>query len=413
MVAKIISGKSLSGLLNYNEHKVKLGTAELIGASGYHKEPQDLTFYDKLFRLEDLISHNPQVKTNAIHLILNFAPGENLDKQQLMEIAEEYTDRIGFINQPFLVYRHDDAGHPHIHIVTTNVRYTGERISLHNLGKTKSEAARQAIELKYGLVRASSRQPLTSHERLTKAVYGQCETKRAITSVVNEVIKIYKFTSIPELNAVLNQFNVAADRGSKESRMFAKNGLIYWIVNEKGEKKGVPIKASSIYGKPTLKNLEEIFRKKEQLRKPYKESLKKRLDLILVTRASEAGFQQALSSKGMQVIFRRNMEGRLYGVTYVDHLSKVVFNGSDLGKAYSAAALSERFRNSENLTPRSTPADTNTSLSPSKLKPVEFLPMVRRDTSQQSTLLTDLFRVDYDSLSPELLKKKKKRKRQL
>ncbi|MGI8583448.1 MAG: relaxase/mobilization nuclease domain-containing protein [Chitinophagaceae bacterium] len=38
-------------------------------------------------------------------------------------------DKIGFAEQPYLVYQHLDAGHPHIHIVTTNIQQSGKRIS--------------------------------------------------------------------------------------------------------------------------------------------------------------------------------------------------------------------------------------------------------------------------------------------
>jgi len=347
MVAKIISGKSLIGALNYNENKVKVEKAELIYENGYAKNLYQLSFNDKLQRLTDLASKNERVKTNTVHISLNFAIGEEFIKEKLNEIASEYMDRIGFNDQPYLVYRHQDAGHPHVHIVSTNIKTSGERISLHNLGRTKSEEARKAIELKYRLIQASQKEPIQKQEGqyLTKVEYGKTDTKRAITNIVSEVIRLYKFTSLPELNAVLNQYNVAADRGSKESRMFSKNGLVYWVLDNRGDKLGVPIKASSIYGKPTLKTLYERFPLNEMLRKPLKERIKQSIDSVLMTKASRAGFQKALQSKGIQVVFRQNEEGRLYGITFVDNHLKVVFNGSDLGKAYSASAMNDRFMN--------------------------------------------------------------------
>jgi ABC-type ATPase with predicted acetyltransferase domain len=166
---------------------------------------------------------------------------------------------------------------------------------------------------------------------------------------VNEVVRAYKFTSIPELNAVLNQYNITADRGSKDSRMYEKHGLVYWVLDDKGNKLGVPIKASSIYGKPTLKTLEDRFRLNEMLRKPLKDQLKTVIDKVLLKPISKSTFQKQLKGEGIQVIFRQNEDGRLYGITFVDHKSKAVFNGSDLGKMYSAATLTGWFKN-ENKT---------------------------------------------------------------
>lgn len=349
MVAKIRTGRSVSGAINYNEHKVRLGKAELILAQGYLKEPSNLTLPDKLQRLIDLTQRNERTLVNTLHVSLNFAVTEHLDKDLLQQIADDYMDGLGFGKQPYLVYQHHDAGHPHLHIVTTNIEPDGKRISFHLLANRTSENARKQIELTYNLVKAEDQgkhQDIVS-KPLAMVNYGRSELKRSMTNVVNEVVKAYKFTSIPELNAVLNQYNIAADRGSKDSRMYEKAGLVYWALDGKGNKLGVPIKASSIYGKPTLKNLEDRFRLNEVLRKPLKERLKTALDNALITPVSKSAFQKKLNDDGIQVIYRQNEEGRLYGITFVDHQSKAVFNGSDLGKTYSAASLISWFRNDE------------------------------------------------------------------
>lgn len=345
MVAKIKSGRSLIGALNYNEIKVRNGKAELISANGYFKDLEDLSFNDKLLRLTDLAQRNDRTKVNAVHISLNFAIKENLETPLLNQIVDDYMQQIGFSAQPYLTYQHSDAGHPHVHIVTTNIQPSGERISLNLLGKTKSSDARKAIEIKYGLIKAGgeSGQEQAQGRNLNKVIYGKTESKRAITNVVNEVVRSYKFTSISELNAILNQFNITADRGAKDSRMYEKNGLVYWITDERGNKLGVPIKASSIYGKPTLNNLEGPFRLNDVLRKPIKEQIKNTIDGIFLQPVSKSEFQKQLYDAGIHTILRHSNEGRLYGVTFVDHRSKTVFNGSDLGKEYSANMLSIRF----------------------------------------------------------------------
>ncbi len=346
MVAKIKTGRSIIGALNYNEHKVGLGKAELISAQGYLKDPLDLTFNNKLERLTDLAKRNQLTLVNTLHVSLNFAVGENLDKDILQQIADDYMEGLGFGKQPYLVYQHHDAGHPHLHIVTTNIKPDGKRISFHLLANRASESSRKQVELTYNLVKAEDqgKQQNNIGKPLEQVSYGKSEVKRSITNVVNEVVRAYKFTSIPELNAVLNQYNITADRGSKDSRMYEKNGLVYWVLDGKGNKLGVPIKASSIYGKPTLKTLEDRFRLNEMLRKPLKELLKTKLDKALLKPLSKSAFQKQLKTEGIQVIFRQNDEGRLYGITFVDHKSKAVFNGSDLGKIYSAASLTGWFK---------------------------------------------------------------------
>ncbi|MDB5004450.1 MAG: hypothetical protein JWQ34_2675 [Mucilaginibacter sp.] len=344
MVAKIKSGKSLIGALNYNENKVKQGKAQLIDAVGYHKDLPDLNFYDKLLRLTDLAQRNERTKTNTVHISLNFPNGETLPIETLQAITRDYMVGIGFENQPYLVYRHSDAGHPHIHIVTTNIKRDGERISLHYLGQNQSEKARKAIEIKYKLVKAEEqpKQKPNLKADVEAADYGQAETKRVITNILGFTLRAYKFTSVPELNAVLQQYNIQADRGSKDSRMYARAGLVYWILDKQGNKTGVQIKASSIYGKPTLKTLEEKFKLNEQLRKPHKAGLILKIDEVLAKPQTKRSFIKALAEQQIKVILRQNDEGRIYGVTFIDQQNKTVFNGSDLGKAYSANLLSAK-----------------------------------------------------------------------
>ncbi|MDB5109907.1 MAG: hypothetical protein JWR67_1021 [Mucilaginibacter sp.] len=342
MVAKIKSGKSLIGALTYNENKVKAGKAELIASSGYAKNYDRLSFDDKLFRLKDLAERNIRTRTNTVHLSLNFDLTEKLDTEKLVNIAEEYMKRIGFENQPYLIYKHFDAGHPHIHVVSTNIEADGKRISLHNIGELKSEPARKAIEIDFGLVQAErkdNKYEQLENFKIRPLEYGTTDTKRAITNIVNEVTKSYKFTSLPEFNAILNLYNVTADKGSKESVMFNNGGLHYWVIDKSGKKTGVPIKASSIYSKPTLKLLEGRFKLNEYLRKPFRDKLKAKIDKVIAHAISLTQFKNELKKADVSLIIRQNGEGRIYGISYIDHPNKAIFNGSDLGKNYSAAAI--------------------------------------------------------------------------
>jgi len=87
-------------------------------------------------------------------------------------------DKIGFGNQPYLVYQHFDAGHPHIHVVTTNIQRDGHRIIMYNIGWNQSKKARLELEEKYGLVKAKGRRQEVNPENARKAVYGKAETRR-------------------------------------------------------------------------------------------------------------------------------------------------------------------------------------------------------------------------------------------
>ena len=262
MVAVIHKSSSLRNILNYNEQKVKAKTAACLDAAYYLKDAADLTFHQKLRRLHLLTELNQRTTANSVHISLNFDPSERLDAKQLQEIAGVYMDKIGFAGQPYLLYDHFDSGHPHVHLVTTNIKPDGKRIDMNNIGRNQSEIARKEIENIYHLVKAEDSKlqqgaklkPLNAQ----RIQYGKTETKRGISSVLAFVLPLYKYGSIPELNAVLKQYNVVADKGEDGSRIFQHQGLVYRLLDEKGNKVGVPLKASLFPNKPTLK----FFRRK-------------------------------------------------------------------------------------------------------------------------------------------------------
>jgi Relaxase/Mobilisation nuclease domain len=420
MVAKITTPKSIEAALNYNEKKVQKGNAVCLHATNYLNEATSMNFYQKLNGFERLNSLNERATTKTLHVSLNFDPSEKLGENKLLQIASHYMEKIGFGNQPYLVYKHEDAGHPHIHIVSTTIKDDGSRINTHNIGRNQSEKARKEIEQLYGLVKAERQQQLMKPGikpvNVEKAIYGKDETKRSISNVVGAVFSQYKFASLPEFNAALKQFNVIADRGKEEGRIYKNRGLVYRILDTNGNKVGVPIKASSIACKATLNNLEKKFTPNETAKESLKPFVKIKLDdCISQSPSTMKELTEHLKQKNIYTLLRQNEEGRLYGITFVDNQNKVVFNGSDLGKGYSAVALQSRLGNlNENtLIKDDTKAgDSSGSLQKEKLPQKHQEKKIIAATKTESLIDVLLStKEQYDNTPNNLLKKKRKKKR--
>ncbi|ABQ06668.1 relaxase/mobilization nuclease domain-containing protein [Flavobacterium johnsoniae] len=347
MVAVIKTSRSINSILNYNENKVKEGVAECISAVNYPLKLENLNFTHKLNRFLKLSSLNQNAKRNSVHISLNFDPSENHSKEKLIEIAETYMEKIGFGRQPYLVYQHHDAGHPHLHLVTNNIQRDGKRIDLHLIGVKKSETARKEIEEIFGLVKAEGRKQKKDFSLkpidVGKIQYGKVESRKAINSVLNKILFEYKYSSLPELNAVLNLYNVHADRGSEESRVFKNYGLLYKILDQNSKPIGVPIKASEFYSRPTLKFLEGKFKTNEVQKESSKRHVKNAIKLAFIRENifSPEKLSKILEQESIHMILRKSNEGQLYGITYVDHKTRSVFNGSSLGKEFSAKGIQE------------------------------------------------------------------------
>jgi len=425
MVTIIRQSKSIRATFYYNENKMKEGVAECFMAENYPLELAKLTEQDRLKMLEKMASLNKSI-VNCLHVTLNFDPSEDLSRQQLQEITRQYMERIGFGNQPYLVYQHYDAGHPHVHVLSTNIQMNGKAIGFHDLYK-KSEPARKEIEQSYGLVKAEGKNALAYELKplvFQKASYGKTETKRAINTVLKGILSSYHYTSLPELNAVLGLYNVMADKGTEGSRTLKNNGLVYRVLDSYGNPIGVPIKASVFFGNPGLKYLESQFEKNESLRLPHKTRIKNAIDLAFKKEGaiSLKRLIQLLSREGIDVVLRQNKDGLLYGITYVDHKKKCVFNGSDLGKTYSATATLQRCNP---MQPQAKEQNAKTIGQPLNKtnackeipKPattnVKQIPSIPSADAANKNLLEELLQAEYSNnyLPYELRKTRKKRKK--
>jgi hypothetical protein len=149
---------------------------------------------------------------------------------------------------------------------------------------------------------------------------------------------------LPELNAILQQKGVIAERGNPNSFTYKKGALLYRMLDKKGVPTGVPIKASSIAGNPTLSTLRQKFVLNKLDRALHRISLQHKLNQILVKKPpSHAYLLGQLKKENIHCILRQNTEGRMYGITFIDHNSRCVMNGSEIGKAYSMAGLNYQF----------------------------------------------------------------------
>jgi hypothetical protein len=259
-------------------------------------------------------------------------------------------------------------------------------------------------------VQAQSKKQQQSRElravNAQKVIYGKSETKRAITNVLDTVLPHYKYTSLAELNAVLRLYNVLADRGAEASKMYQSKGLVYRAIDEQGNKIGTPIKASAFYNKPTLPFLEHKFKENEVLRQQFKSKLKTKIDWTLLGQRSIASFVDKLRAENVDVLVRQNAEGKIYGMTYVDYTNKTVFNGSDIGKEYSAKGIMDRLEASE---PRQTFSIAENREITGEIKEVKAVAdEIKKSVSDTWVDLTRT--IKQEAYAPWQFKKKKKKK---
>lgn len=345
MVAKINYGSSLFGALAYNGEKVNEGVAKILETNKVFS-PADGT-HDISACMQDFMAYMPShvlTKKPVIHISLNPHPDDSLTDEQFSAIAWEYIEKMGYANQPFIVYKHEDIDRHHLHIVTLAVDERGKKINDGNNFYTSTRILKE-LEQKYGLIPAQMRKEKEVF-RLQKVCYGDGENlKKQLVSVIRPAAKFYHCPSFKEYRALLSTYNICVEELKGEMYGKLYNGLVYFATDDKGKKVGNPFKAS-LFGKAVgYEALQKSFKaSKEKLKEKHLAPKTKEVVAGALRRsATKEDFRTNLHHKGIDVLFRENEQGRLYGITFIDQNNGCVVNGSRLGKELSANAVAEWF----------------------------------------------------------------------
>ncbi|MFA5044920.1 MAG: conjugal transfer protein MobB [Paludibacter sp.] len=348
MVAKISSGSSIFGALAYNQTKVDEQQGKVI-LTNRMIEPRDgnYTIGICMRSFEPYLVANQKTESPILHISLNPDPKDVLTDDQLSEIAQEYMEKLGYGNQPFIVYKHEDIDRHHLHIVSVRVDENGKKLD-HNFEYRKSMEICRQIEQKYHLIAADKKekQPELS---LKGIAYVENNLKNQIAGVIRPLVKSYHFQSMGEYKALLSLYHITVEeiKGGTADKMF--NGLVYSAVDEKGERIGKPFK-SSLFGKTVgYEALQQRMLQSGEIikQKRLKDRCKSLLTKAIKSPGNRADFEKQLIAKGIHVVFRQNNAGRIYGVTFIDHQNKCVLNGSRLSKEFSANVFNELFASSK------------------------------------------------------------------
>jgi len=347
MIAKIGRSANLYGALAYNNLKVEnengqiLFTNKIIETSDGQYSVAQLT---QSFKPYLIANRNTQYHT--LHISLNPDPKDKVSDEKYREMAQEYMREMGYGEQPFVVFKHTDIDRSHIHIVSVCVDEQGVKIS-DSFEKMRSMNICRELERKHGLIPATDKERNQNDKVFRPVDYRASDIKSQIASVIRHLPNYYQYQTLGEYNALLSLFNITTEKIEGELHGKAQQGLLYIPLNEKGERAGHPFKAS-LFGKNAgLPALELHFAKCKTTLKdtPAKQTLKSAVTIALQSTGNEQAFKKQLGEQGINVVVRKNDTGRIYGITFIDHNSKSVWNGSRLGKELSANTFNDYWNN--------------------------------------------------------------------
>lgn len=363
MVAKISIGSSLYGALCYNGEKVNKENGRILGSNKIIipvDGKADIGQMAENFRL--FMPKMGKTKKPVLHISLNPHPDDRLSDQDFEILAREYLDKLGFGEQPYVIYKHEDIDRHHIHIVTVNVNEEGKRLNQDFLYQ-RSKKITTELEEKYNLHKAQ-REKISPDTPITK-IDPNGDIKRQVANTVKMVGMRYKFQSMGEYNAILGLYNVKCDTADGRVNGREYHGLVYFATDDNGNTIATPLKASRLGKFASRTAIDGRFERAKE--KIDVAPTKRKVADALSQSSGKDDFIARLKERNIDVVFRYTDEGRIYGVTFVDHDTMTALNGSRLGKEFSANALNARFSQQSQPTeqaptatvvPRPTPTNT-------------------------------------------------------
>ena len=154
MIAKAVKGRGFRGALAYdlNAEKGRVIDTNMSGTT-----PRELA---KEFG--EVRCLRPRLGKAVLHVSLSAAPGENLDDAQWQQVAMRYLHGMGLEDNQYLVTRHTDTGHEHVHLLVNRIRFDGG-VTSDSHDYRRQEVLMRAIEREYGLQRVQPSAEVLRH----------------------------------------------------------------------------------------------------------------------------------------------------------------------------------------------------------------------------------------------------------
>ena len=155
MIGNQTKGRGFRGLLNYLESQKD---AKLIGGNMGGNNARALAREFKISRQLNL-----EADRVVYHASLSLPDNERLDEATWNELTNRYLEEMGFDSNQYVVYRHSNTEHDHIHICASRIRLDNGKIVHDSWDYKRSETIIRQLERDYGLQQTQS-----SHEKLSR-----------------------------------------------------------------------------------------------------------------------------------------------------------------------------------------------------------------------------------------------------
>ena len=252
--------------------------------------------------------------------------------------------KMGYGNQPTLpITRY--TYNTHIHIVSVCVDEEGRKIN-DSFEHRRSMTACRELEIDFGLRNGADMEERNQKAEMKKVDATQGDVRHQIGNTLKAVLENYRFQTFGEYSALLSTLNIEAKQVRGEFKGEPYTGIIYSATDNSGKVVSPPFKSSRFgkrFGNESLKK-RMLSHTRDFKDGKWAPAIHAQVVYAMRHARSREELAGLLKKARIDAVFRENEQGRIYGVTFIDHNRREVFNGSRMGKEFSANIYNELFK---------------------------------------------------------------------
>jgi len=315
MIAEILDSTSFASVIDYHCEKIKKGVAKPVN----HQLDRDAAL--KLLREPTVIRNayrKPYKKEPLFHVV--FSPSKEdsaiLTEEQILSLAHDYMEQMGFSNHELLIYKHEDTEHPHFHFVCNRIDLNTMKKTEQSFEKLKSVNIMEQLSRKYGLRTAKEQGNQQANEHKESA-----GAKKALENDVRTAVE--QSASYEEFLLNLLFLNTEL----KESNQYKRRNNKAYTYHFKymGQKKNM----SSSAIRPSLKSIRSAFDKL-----PVEEKIRRKVNFVLRNYKGDIEnpymLNALLNRMGVEVEFSKHQDNSIFGCSFIDTATKKKIKASNI-----------------------------------------------------------------------------------
>lgn len=334
MIIKIGKHKGVLAALKYNQSKVDCLSASIlylnkVGRSFLKREAL-YGFFHTYFK--GYLHLNQYIRYPGRHISVNPHPLDKINDHTLVLISREYMQKMGYNNQPYIVYKHFDLKRIHLHIVSVGVDIKGNKIDQYLDYRLSNKISLQLCD-KFGLTPYNKRFNHKNKPNIDIVDITRANLIEQLKAVVLNLPLYYKCQDFQSYNALLHLFNVKAVLYNKKHDL---QGLYYFALDQNKVVKSKAIDCYRLSYNHNLESLQDYFKASREYCVSYKEDNKniKKIILDYLKQSKDINhFKKLLNNQGINLV--KTKEDKKDTFYFVSHNYKRVFCFPELSNELS------------------------------------------------------------------------------